>query len=65
MDERAEMNTGCSDCNKIQTETGSNIRLCPKCELDYLKWYADTAQREYEEAKAEYERKQNERVSSL
>lgn len=48
------MKTGCPDCDNIQAETGSKIRLCPKHELEYLKWYAEKSKNEYEEAKRKY-----------
>ena len=48
------MNTGCTKCDEIQAETGDNTRLCPECELDYLKWCADSMRTQI--AKAEYER---------
>ena len=55
------MNTGCPDCDRNFEVNGD---YCPKCKVEYLKCMAETAQKEYEEAKAEYERNQNELSSS-
>lgn len=46
------MNTGCRECDKNFIV---NNKQCPKHLLDYLKWVAESAKRDYEEAKAEYE----------
>ena len=50
------MNTGCPDCDKSIIKFP--WRLCPKHELEQLKYEAITAQKNYEEAKTEYEQKQ-------
>jgi len=48
------MNTGCPDCDRVQAQTGSAIRLCPKHTLEYLKYAAEIAQNDYlEELKAQ------------
>ncbi len=54
------MNTGCPDCDKVQAQTGSAVQLCLKHTVEHLKWCADNAQKEYEEANAKYERNQSE-----
>ena len=54
------MNTGCPDCDKIQADTGCCGMLCSKHHLEYLGWCIDEAITAYEEARKEYERKQNE-----
>ena len=48
------MKTGCKDCDKVQAQTGSVVQLCPKHTVEYLKWCADNAKREYEETKRKY-----------
>lgn len=59
------MNTGCPDCDKNFIE---NLDMCPKHKLEYLKWAAENAQKEYmDELKAQSrkqkpERKQNENL---
>lgn len=49
------MKTGCAKCDKVQAETNSNIRMCPEHELEELKWFAEVAQQDYQEAKQKYE----------
>lgn len=45
------MNTGCKQCDKAFVEKGDR---CPKHKLEYLKWVAETAQKDYlEELKAQ------------
>lgn len=39
--------TGCSDCDKVQKETGNNTEMCPKCYLKYLKYEASKAYKAY------------------
>jgi len=47
------MNTGCSDCDKTLSKF-PHI-LCPKHEVEQLKWRADRAKEEYKRAKNAYE----------
>lgn len=58
------MNTGCPDCDRVQKQTGSAVQLCLKHTVEYLECSAVKAQKDYEQAKEQYERKQNELSSS-
>jgi len=48
-------NTGCSACDSVQTETGNKTEMCPKHEVEQLKWRANKAKEEYKRAKNAYE----------
>ncbi len=48
-----KINTGCPDCDRNFIDNGD---YCPKHKVEYLKWAAETAQKDYEEAKAKYEK---------
>ena len=56
------MSTGCPDCDK--TLAKFPYVLCPKCNLEQLKYRAESAKREYEKAKDQYEREQDELSSN-
>ena len=47
------MNTGCPECDN---EMPLNGKRCPKHNVEYLEWLAETAKQDYEEAKKQYER---------
>lgn len=47
--------TGCPDCDKARKLTDSNLQLCLKHNVEHLKWCAEVAQKDYEEAKAKLE----------
>ena len=51
------VNTGCPDCDRSFIDKGD---YCSKHKLEFLKSLAERAQKNYEEAKAEYERIQSE-----
>ena len=53
------MTTGCPDCDKVQAQTGSPIQLCLKHTVEYLQWCAENAKKDYEKAKDQYEREQD------
>ena len=49
------MNTGCPACDRDFINNGER---CPKHKLEYLKWVAESAQKDYKEAKEQYEQEQ-------
>ena len=42
------VNTGCPECDRNFIVNGD---YCPKHKLEYLKWIAESAQKDYEEAR--------------